>query len=69
MQTKRYLQIVVKLRRVSAGLPRRKVCVRSVHHIFRPAASDQEASDEADCEDDRKLSSPASSLLPEVHLV
>lgn len=49
MSDKNYLKIVVKLRRGSAGLPRRKVCIRSVHHIFRVNDGDSEADDEPDC--------------------
>ena len=68
MQAKQYLQIAVKLRKVSAGLPRRKVCIRSVHHIFRIVAGEQTDEEEADCEADRKLRSPASNLPPKTCL-
>ncbi|HEY9283541.1 MAG TPA: hypothetical protein VIP46_08810 [Pyrinomonadaceae bacterium] len=68
MQTKQYLRIAVKLRKVSAGLPRRKVCIRSVHHIFRLMASEQETEGEGGCEADPQLRSPAFHLPPETLL-
>ena len=46
---KRYLiGAKVNLRRVDAGLPRRKICIRAVRHIFRMKDESPENDDETE---------------------
>lgn len=49
MPSTNLIATVMKMKRGDPGLPRGKVCVRAVHHVFRPDSDelgDEESKDE-----------------------
>lgn len=46
MSTRNSLVVAQRLRQCYAGLPRRSICVRAVHHVFKSEDDTEKADDE-----------------------